>query len=119
MLWLIWKYLDAGKDWRQEEKGMAEDEMVGWHHWLNEDEFEQALGVGDGQGSLECCGPWDLEELNTIKWLNWTDISINIFDKKKLSVSMIEKWKNKLKWKKLKNRELNVIGKQIKKWKNI
>ena len=82
-LWLIWKYLDAGKDWRQGEKGMAEDKMVGWHHWLKEDEFEQALGVGDGQGGLACCGPWGLEELDTIKWLNWTDISINIFDKKK------------------------------------
>ena len=45
MNWLIWKDPDAGKDWRQEEKGMTEDEMVGWHHWLNEHEFEQALGV--------------------------------------------------------------------------
>ena len=50
--WLIGKDPDAGKDWRQEEKGMTEDEMVGWHHWLNRHEFEQAPGVGDGQGSL-------------------------------------------------------------------
>ena len=56
--WLIWKDPGAGKDWRQEEKGMTEDEMVGWHHWLNGREFEQALGVGDGQGSLACCSPW-------------------------------------------------------------
>ena len=56
--WLIGKDPDAGKDWRQEAKGMTEDEMVGWHHWLNGHEFEQALGVGDGQGSLACCSPW-------------------------------------------------------------
>ena len=49
---------DAGKDWRQDEKGMTEYEMVGWHHWLNEHEFEQAPGPGDGQGSLVCCSLW-------------------------------------------------------------
>ena len=52
--WLIWKDPDAGKDWRQEEKGMKEDEMVGWHHQLNGHEFQHALVVGDGQGSLAC-----------------------------------------------------------------
>ena len=52
--WLIWKDPDAGKDWRQEEKGTTEEEMVGWHHWLDGHEFEQALGVGDRQGSLVC-----------------------------------------------------------------
>ena len=56
--WLIWKDPDAGKDWRQEEKGTTEDEMVGWHHWLNAHEFEHALGVGNGQGSWACCSPW-------------------------------------------------------------
>ena len=55
--WLIWKDPDAGKDWSQEEKGMTEDEMVGWDHWLNGHEFEQVLGVGDGQGSQMCCSP--------------------------------------------------------------
>ena len=50
--WLTGRDPDAGKDWRQEEKGVTEDEMFGWHHWLNGHEFEQALGVGDGQGSL-------------------------------------------------------------------
>ena len=55
--WLIWKDLDAGKDWRQEEKGMTEDEMVGWHHGLDEHEFEWAPGVGDVQGGLVCCSP--------------------------------------------------------------
>ena len=58
--WLIWNDPDAGKDWRQEEKGTIEDEMVGWHHWLNGHEFKQAPGVGGGQGSLACCSPWGL-----------------------------------------------------------
>ena len=60
--WLIGKDPDVWKDWRQEEKGMTEDEMVGWHHQLNGHEFEQALGVGDGHGSLACCSPWVLKE---------------------------------------------------------
>ena len=50
---------DAGKDWRWEEKGMTEDKMVGWHHRINGHEFEQALGDGEGQGSLACCSPWE------------------------------------------------------------
>ena len=54
--WLIWKDPDDGKDWGQEEKGMTEDEMVGWHHWLGGHEFEQTVEVGDGQGSLCHCG---------------------------------------------------------------
>ena len=54
--WLIWKDPDAGKDWRQE-KRTTEDEVVGWHHWLNGHEFEQASGAGDGQGSLAYCSP--------------------------------------------------------------
>ena len=49
---------DAGEDWRQEEKGTPEDEMIGWHHRLDGHEFEQAPGVGDGQSSLVCCSPW-------------------------------------------------------------
>ena len=56
--WLIWKDPDAGKDWGREEKGTAEDEMVGWHHQLNGHEFEQVPGVGDGQGGLVCCSLW-------------------------------------------------------------
>ena len=63
--WLIRKDLNAGKDWRQEEKGTTEDEMVGWHHWLNGPEFEQAPEVGDGQGGLVCYSPWDHKESNT------------------------------------------------------
>ena len=71
--WLIWKDPDAGKDWRQEEKGTAEGETVGWHHWLDGYEFEQALGVGDGQGSLTCCSPRGHIESDMTEQLNWTD----------------------------------------------
>ena len=68
--WLIGKDLDSGKDWRQEEKGMTEDEMVGWHHWLNGYEFEKALGVGDRQGSLVCFSPFGCKELDMTEQLN-------------------------------------------------
>ena len=71
--WLIRKAPDAGKDWRQEEKGTTEDEMVGWHHRLDGHEFEQAPGVGNGQGSLACCSPWGPKESDTTEWLNWVD----------------------------------------------
>ena len=67
----IWKDPDAGADWRQEEKGMTEDEMVGWHHWHNIHEFEQALRVDDGQGGMECCSPWSCKESDTTEPLNW------------------------------------------------
>ena len=70
--WLIWKVPDAGKDWKWEEKGKTEDEMVGWHHWLNGHEFEWTLGVGDEQGGLACCSPWGRKELDMTEWLNWT-----------------------------------------------
>ena len=73
--WFIGKDPDAGKDWRQEEKGMTEDEMVGWHHWLDGHEFEQALGVGDRQGSLVCCSPWGCKELDMTEGLNWTELT--------------------------------------------
>ena len=65
---LIWKDPDAGKDWKQEEKGMTEDEMVGWHHWLNGYEFEQAPRDDEGQGSLECCIPWSCQESDTTEY---------------------------------------------------
>ena len=71
--WLIWKDPDAAKDWGQEEKGTTEDEMVKWHHQLDGHEFEQALGFGDGQGSLACCSPWGRKELDTTERLNWTE----------------------------------------------
>ena len=74
--WLIWKNPHTVKDWRQEEKGTPEDEMVGWHHWFNGHEFELIPGVGDRQGGLACCSPWGCKELDMTEWLNWTDTII-------------------------------------------
>ena len=75
--WLIWKDPAAGKDWRQEEKGMTEDEMVGWHHWLSGHEW-----VNSGSwwwtgldGGLACCSPWGHKESYTTKRLNWTELN--------------------------------------------
>ena len=73
--WLIGKDPDAGKDWRWEGKGTTEYEIVGWHHWLDGHEFEQAPGIGDGQGSLMCCSPWGSKESNTRERLNWTEVN--------------------------------------------
>ena len=73
--WLIGKDPDAGKDWRQEEKGMIEDEMVGPHQRLNGHEFESTPGVGDGQGGLVCCSPWGRKESDTTESLNWTELN--------------------------------------------
>ena len=78
MNWLIGKDPDAGKDWGQEEKGTTEDEMVGWHHQLDGHEFEQAPGIGEGQGSLACCGPW--ARLSDWTELNWIYIYISAFN---------------------------------------
>ena len=71
--WLIGKDPDAGRDWGQEEKGMTEDEMAGWHHRLEGHEYESILGVGDGQGGLECCDSWGCKGSDMIERLNWTD----------------------------------------------
>ena len=73
--WLTGKDSDAGRDWGQEEKGTTEDEMVGWHHWLDGCEFEWTLGVGDGQGGLACCDSWGRKESDTTEWLNWTELN--------------------------------------------
>ena len=70
--WLTWKDPDAGTDWRWEKKGSTEDEMVGCHHWLNGHEFEQGLGVHDGQGNLTYCSPWGHKESDMTERLNWT-----------------------------------------------
>ena len=72
--WLTGKDPDAGKDWRQEEKGITEDEMVGWHPWLDGCEFEQAPGFVDGQGNLVCCSPQGHKESDTTEQLNWTQL---------------------------------------------
>ena len=68
--WLIGKDPDAGKNWGQEEKGETENNMDGWHHWLNSHHFEQIQGDGEGQGSLACCSSWDHRESDTTWWLN-------------------------------------------------
>ena len=72
--WLIWKDPDVGKDWEQEEKGMTEDEMVGWRHQLNGHGFGWTLGVGDGQGGLACCDSWGCKESDMTERLNWTEL---------------------------------------------
>ena len=72
--WFIGKDPDAGREWSQEKKGTTEDEMAGWHHWLDAHEFGWTPGVGDGQGSLACCDSWGLKELDMTEWLNWTEL---------------------------------------------
>ena len=74
--WLIGKDSDAGRDLGQEEKGTTEDEMAGWHHWLDGRESEWSPGVGDGQGGLACCDSWGHKELDTTKQLIWSDLSV-------------------------------------------
>ena len=72
--WLIGKDSDAGKDWGQEEKGVTEDEMVGWHHWLHGREFQQTPGDREGQGSLVCCSPWESQRVGhdlETEWQQW------------------------------------------------
>ena len=72
--WLIGKDSDAGRDWQEEkEKGTTENEMAGWHHWLNGRESEWTPEVGDGQGGLACCDSWGCKESDMTEWLNWTE----------------------------------------------
>ena len=72
--WLIGKDSNAGRDWGQEEKGTTEDEMVGWHHWLDGREFEWTLGIDDGHRGLACCNSWGHKESDTTERLNWTEL---------------------------------------------
>ena len=72
--WLIGKDSDAGRDWRQKEKGTTEDDMAGWHHWLDGRESEWTPGVGNRQGGLVCCNWWGCKELDTTERLNWTEL---------------------------------------------
>ena len=83
--WLIGKDSDPRRDWGQEEKGMTEDEMAGWHHRLDGREFKWTLGVGDGQGGLACCDSWGHKELDTTERLNWTYLKDNFFWKMELN----------------------------------
>ena len=77
--WLIGKDPDAGRDWGQEEMGTTEDEMAGWHHWLDGHEFEWTLGAGDGQGGLASCNSWGHKESDTTEQLNWTELILHIY----------------------------------------
>ena len=88
--WLTGKDPDAGKDWRQE-KRLTEDKMVGWHHWLDGHDSEQALGVGDGQGSLACWS-WARRESDMIEWLIWTEGHPRITDSMDMSVSKLQEF---------------------------
>ena len=72
--WLIGKDSEAGRDWGQEEKGTTEDEMAGWHHWLNGRESQWTPGVGVGQGGLACCDSWGRKESDRTEWLIWSDL---------------------------------------------
>ena len=72
--WLIGEDSDAGRDWRQEEKGMTEDEVAGWHHRLAWCGFGLTPGVGDGQGGLVCCNSWGCKEADMTERLNWTEL---------------------------------------------
>ena len=85
--WLIGKDSDAGRNWGQEEKGMTEDEMVGWRHQLNGHEFEWTPGVGDGQGGLACSNLWGFKESDTTERLDWTELNWQ-------ESNTTSKWKN-------------------------
>ena len=88
--WLIGKDSDAGRDWWQEEQGTTEDEMAGWHHWLNGRESEWTPGVGDGQGGLVCCDSWGGKELDTTERLNWLTDWLTYLYSRKRKISPIQ-----------------------------
>ena len=91
--WLIWKDPDARKDWRQEEKGMTEDEMVGWYHWLNGRESEQAPGDDEGQGSVVCCSPWGHKDQTWLKdWTTTTNRACSLNYYTLVLLFIIENW---------------------------
>ena len=79
--WLTGKEPDAGKDWEEEEKGLTEDQVIGWHHWLKRHEFEQTLGGSEGQGSLGCCSPGDCKESDTTEQLSKNSKNVKSFPK--------------------------------------
>ena len=88
--WFIGKDPDSWKDWGQEEKGVTEDEMVGWHHWHNGHEFEQTPEDSEGQGSLVCCSPWSHKESDTTEWLSNKNNQLN----KNALIRMCSLWPN-------------------------
>ena len=102
--WPIRKDPDAGKDWRQEEKGTTEDEMVGWYHWLYGYEFEQVLGDGKGQGSLACCSLWGHNESDTTEWLNNSNNWITLLSSRNERNTINQLYFNKISFKKQKKK---------------
>ena len=105
--WLVGKDPDAGRDWGQEEKGTTEDEMAGWHHWLDGCESEQTLGVCDLQGGLACCDSWGRKELDTTERLNWAELNSHLQYCEKLNFccwshavcySVMAIWANEYRW---------------------
>ena len=92
--WLIRKDPDAGQDWRQGEKGMTEDEMVGWHHQFDGHKFEQTPEVGDGQGNLPCYSPWGCKESDMTEWLNWTKLLLWWWSYERGQLSRLSQWTN-------------------------
>ena len=94
LMWrTVWKDPDAGRDCGQEEKGMTEHEMAGWHHGLDGHESEWAPGDGDGQGGLACCDSWGRKELDTTECLNWTELvahsNLNKYKHQKMMSTMV------------------------------
>ena len=109
--WLIGKDFDAGRDWGQEEKGMTEDEMAGWHHWLDGCESEWTPGVGAGQGSLACCDSQGHKELDTTEWLNWTELIVLRWE----ILENLWKWENE----ELRLQALKYVGIFLSPWKQL
>ena len=104
--WLIGKDSDAGRDWGQEEKGMTEDEMAGWHHWLDGHESEWTPGVGEGQGGLACCDSWGHKESDTTGQLNWTELKNHKRKYRKEEFFILYKYRN---WSKSINNFLDIM----------
>ena len=92
--WLIGKDSDAGRDWGQEEKGMTEDEMAGWHHGLDGRESKWTPGVGDGQGGLACCNSWGHKESDMTERLNWTELNLIKIKKAQIHIFQNGNWEN-------------------------
>ena len=95
--WLIGKDSDAGRDWGQEEKGPTEDEMAGWHYWLNGREFRWTPGVGDGRGGLACCDSWGHKESEMTEQVNWTNCLLETNNKNNKWVIMETKCRIRVK----------------------
>ena len=93
--WLFGKDPDLGKDWRQEEKRVTEDEIVEWHHWLSGHEFKQTLWDSEGQGRLACCSPWGRKELNTTEQLNNSNWHLTMYLLNLFLFVVVSAYKNK------------------------